>query len=553
MNRKTLISIIAGICLLSVGFITQTDDNFVEISKNLEIFGRLYRELNASYVDDPNPNRLMRTGIDAMLHSLDPYTTFIGEDEAEDIRFMSTGEYGGVGALVGKRDKKIQIIEIYEGYPADQAGLRPGDQIVKIDSTIIGPEKAVADVRKMLRGDQGLMVTVEVLRSGLDKTLRVNLIREQVKVNNVPYFGMVQDKIGYIALTGFTQDAGIELEKALRSLRAAHPQMTGVILDLRDNPGGRLDEAVRVANAFLPQNELIVETRGRIEGSHRALTAPYLPVDARIPLVVLVNGRSASASEIVAGAIQDLDRGVILGQRSFGKGLVQNIRPLSYNTQLKVTTAKYYTPSGRCIQAINYAERNEDGSVGRIPDSLRTAYQTRNQRTVYDGGGIEPDVRIEAPPLKTITRELERQGIFFDFVSRYAQTRSSIPAASLFVLGDGDYQEFVTYVQGRDFSYETPADKELEELRSLLKAEQASGAVESELDNLARKLQQQKDLDLNKNRAEIGQMLTREIVRRYHYRRGLIEVSLNNDPEIAAAIEVLSDPQRYGTILNYKN
>ncbi|MCB0844758.1 MAG: S41 family peptidase, partial [Bacteroidetes bacterium] len=400
-KRRFLVLSLVIMVSFSVGFITHVPDNYFEISKNLDIFGKLYREINSLYVDDTDPSELMRTGIDAMLNSLDPYTNYIGEEEIEDFRFMSTGKYGGIGALIGKRKGNIVVLEPYDGYPAQKAGLKAGDQILQIEDTKIGSDKEVSDVRDLLRGEEGTPVKLTIQRLGEEEPMILSLERDQVKVDNVPYSGMVNDHIGYIALTGFTQDAGKEVKKALEKLKKEHSSLSGLILDLRGNPGGRLDEAINVANVFITQKEKIVETRGRQEESRRALYANRPATDDMTPLAVLVNSRSASASEIVAGSIQDLDRGIVVGNRSFGKGLVQNIRPLSYNSQLKVTTAKYYTPSGRCIQAINYADRNEDGSVARIPDSLKNSFTTRNGRTVYDGGGIEPDFDVKKDKLST--------------------------------------------------------------------------------------------------------------------------------------------------------
>lgn len=537
----------------SFGFVTDTSDNLYEISKNLDIFGRLYREVNTLYVEDTEPEDLMRTGIEAMLASLDPYTNFISEEEIEDVRFMSTGQYGGVGALIGKRDEKMVVLEPYEGYPADRAGLKAGDVLVKVnDSPIDAKEMEVSDVRSLLRGEKGTEVSLSVNRPGEEEPITVTLMRDRIKIDNVPYGGMIDEEIGYIALTGFTQDAGKEVQNALETMKQEQPGIKGVVLDLRGNPGGRLDEAVRVANVFIPQKETIVETRGRQESASRVHIAQRVAADPDIPLTVLVDRRSASASEIVAGAIQDLDRGVIIGTRSFGKGLVQNIRPLVYNTQLKVTTAKYYTPSGRCIQAINYAERNEDGSVSKIPDSLMTAFRTRNGRTVYDGGGIAPDIAVPAEKLQIVSIELESQGLIFDFATKFVAEHPSIDNPRSFEISDEMYQAFMEYVKAQDFRYKTPADKELERLRKTIEEESYEALLSEDLASIERQLRQQKDQELSRFRPEISVLLKQEIVKRYYFKTGLIQASFDKDPTILQAMKILKDTEAYQKVLQGK-
>ncbi|MEO0471658.1 MAG: S41 family peptidase [Bacteroidota bacterium] len=534
----------------SLGFVTDVDDNYFEISKNLDIFGKLYREINSLYVDDTDPSRLMRTGIDAMLNSLDPYTSYISENEIEDLRFMSTGQYGGIGALVGKRNGKILILEPYEDYPADESGIKAGDEVISVDGKpVVGDGFEVADVRNLLRGEKGSSLQLEVKRMGEANPIKLSIRRDRIRIDNVPYHGMLDEEIGYISLTGFTQDAGKEVQRATQKMKKEHPDLKGIILDLRDNPGGRLDEAVNVANVFIPQKETVVETRGRIDGSQRSHLAQRPAVDTRIPLAVLVNSSSASASEIVAGAIQDLDRGLIVGQRSFGKGLVQNIRPLSYNTQLKVTTAKYYTPSGRCIQAINYAERNADGSVARIPDSLKNAFKTRSGRTVYDGGGIEPDIFVEPESVERVTIELNRQGIIFDFATDFVNRNPQAPDAREFVITDAIYQDFMAYSQKREFDFSTRAHDQLDKLAAIVKDEAYATQLNNDLRALSLKLDAQKDKDLVKHRNEIQRLLRLEIVKRYHYQDGAIEASFADDAEITAAVEALKDGSQYHKLL----
>ncbi|MEO1449423.1 MAG: S41 family peptidase [Bacteroidota bacterium] len=552
MKYKRII-IWASVVMLSfsVGFVSDITDDYFEISKNLDIFGRVYREINATYVEDTDPSELMRVGIDAMLNSLDPYTTYISEDEAEDFSFFTTGQYGGIGALIGKRTDRLLVIEPYVGSPAAKAGLKPGDQLVRVNDTEIdGKTMQVSDVRNLLRGDKGVELTIVVKREGKTDPITVNLERDRIKIPNVPYSGMVNDKIGYISLTGFTEDAGAEVSGAMRKLRQEHKDLGGVILDLRSNPGGRLDQAIRVANVFIPQKETIVETRGRMADARRVLRATRQAIDSETPLVVLVNGRSASASEIVAGAIQDLDRGVIIGQRSFGKGLVQNIRPLNYSSQLKVTTAKYYTPSGRCIQAIDYAERDEEGRVTRIPDSLKTAFSTRNGRTVYDGGGIEPDLEVDEQIIQPITIALNRQGLIFDFAVKYASRNAEISSVRDFRIDDALYQEFIAYAESKDFDYETRAERQLEKLSKTIEDEAYAGRVSEDLEALKSRLEAQKDKDFNKHREEIALLLKQEIVKYYYFKAGGIEATFDFDDDIKAAVGMLEDQKSYDKTLS---
>jgi len=548
MKRTFFSGILILLLSFSLGFVSEVSDNYFEISKNLDIFGKLYREINALYVDDTDPSQLMRTGIDAMLNSLDPYTNFISEDEQEDIRFLSTGQYGGIGALVGKRKNNLVIIEPYEGYPADLAGLKAGDVIVRIgNEPVYGTNKEVADVRNLLRGDRGTEVAMEYERGG--KRKEVKIYRNRIKIDNVPYYGMIDEKIGYIALKGFTLDAGREVQKALRELKKEE-SLTGIVLDLRGNPGGRLDEAVNVANTFVAQNEPIVETRGRLEGSRRTHSANKIPVDTEIPLAVLVDKSSASASEIVAGSLQDLDRAVIIGQRSFGKGLVQNIRPLSFNTQLKITTAKYYTPSGRCIQAINYAERREDGSVARIPDSLKNVFKTRNGRTVYDGGGIEPDLKIEEETSQLIINALEREGLIFEFATDYVRNHPTAPQVRSFDLTDAIYQDFISFAQSSTFSFQTSSDLQLEKLQSTVEQEAYGKALNKQMEIIAKELQRLKFEDIRRYKSSISHLIRKEIIRQYYYEDGVLESSLDKDPELLEATNILKNPVAYKKILS---
>ncbi|GAB4403503.1 MAG: S41 family peptidase [Bacteroidia bacterium] len=551
--RQLAVGALVILLTFSFGF-TTTDlaNNYHEISKNLDIFGHLYKEVSSAYVEETSPEELIRTGIDAMLKSLDPYTDFIAEEDAEDLSFMSTGQYGGIGAVIGRQRDRFVVFEVYEGYPADRAGMQPGDELVAIEADAVSTEKMdVEYVRNRLRGDKDTEIRLTIRRPGESQQRELLLTRDRVRVANVPYYGMANAHIGYIALAGFTQDAAKEVQEAFQNLRRTHgDELRGIVLDLRDNPGGRLDESVRVANLFIDQKEVIVETRGRTEGSSRIHRAMYPPVDADIPLAVLINSGSASASEIVTGALQDLDRAVIIGQRSFGKGLVQSVRPLPYNTQLKITIAKYYTPSGRCIQAINYADRHADGSVSRIPDSLKTAFQTRGGRIVYDGGGIEPDLIVGQETLPTAIQALQTQGLIFDYATAFVQEHPVIAQPRDFRLSDAAYQDFLVFVKEHGFQYQTASDEELEQLIETAKEESYAALIETELETLRTKLEKQKQRDLIRHKVAVGALIEREIARRYYYAPGEIQAGFRSDVSLQQALSVLEDETRYRAILS---
>ncbi len=536
--------IIAVFSALAITLTSAGSRNF-EIARNLDIFSTLFRELVVNYVDDVNVSEVMKSGIDGMLSSLDPYTTFIPESEIEDVRFMTTGQYGGIGAVIRPRDGRMMIVEPYEGFPAYKAGLIPGDIILEIN----GQSTAGRDedeVRALLQGQPGTSLSIMVERD-VEQIVK-SLEREVVRVDNIPYYGMVNETTAYIKLTGFTQRAGREVKSALEALMNEN-QVKSVIIDLRDNGGGLLHEAVNITNLFVEKDELIVSTKGRLPdrtSTHRTLNDP---VDKEIPLAILVNRASASASEIVAGSIQDLDRGVIIGDRTFGKGLVQNVVPLSYNTQLKVTVAEYFIPSGRSIQAINYAERRDDGSVAEIPDSLKSAHTTRGGRRVHDGGGIEPDITVQRPEPGNITRALSRQFLIFDYASKFRKENSEIAPAAEFAITDEIYNDFMEFVAGKDFSYTTRTENLLNQLKETASGEQYFNAIEQEFDTLKDRIRREKEQDFITFREEIEHSLLMEIVSRYYYREGRVVVSLDYDPDVEKAIEVLNDTGAYSGIL----
>jgi carboxyl-terminal processing protease len=546
---------IIAIALLPVVFVASiaatATDKYFEISKNLDVFATLYKELNTYYVDDVEPATLIRAGIDAMLETLDPYTNFISEDEMEDYRLQTTGKYGGIGAYIRKVGDYVVVSEPYENYPAFKAGLMAGDIITEIDGQNV-QGKTSEEVSKLLKGQAGTAVTVKVKRlvaEGQEKEMLVSLTREEIKLLNVPYSGMINDEIGYIKLANFTENAGKEVREALEALKQNNPNLKGVVFDVRGNPGGLLNEAVNVSNVFVEKGKEIVSTKGKVKEWDKVFRSQYPAVDPLIPLVVLTNKGSASASEIVAGAIQDLDRGVVVGQKTFGKGLVQTTRPLSYNTKLKVTTAKYYVPSGRCIQAINYAEKDEDGSVKRIPDSLKTPFKTLNGRTVYDGGGIDPDITVDHDKLSPIAISLINNNHIFNYATLFKVKNPAIAASKQFSLSDNEYNNFINYLKDKEYDYTTETEESLEAFKRIAEKEKYFEAVKKDFEALSDNVKHDKEKDLIKFKDEIKALLEEEIVTRYYYSKGRTELSFKNDKDIQQALKVLNNKAEYYKIL----
>lgn len=551
MSRRSTIGFYCLILLaatLNVGHIAKGTDDYFEISKNMSIFGKLYREINAYYVDEVDPTNFMRAGIDGMLESLDPYTNFISASEIEDFRFMTTGSYGGIGANIAELEDKYIVMEAYEDDPAVEAGLKVGDEVLQIDNEAI-QNKHNVDIRTLLRGQAGTQVVLLVQRPGEKDKRKISITRKEVKMENVPYYGMINDKTGLIVLTNFYQDAGKEVRDAMTDLKAKNPNIESLILDVRGNPGGLLHEAVNIVSTWVKNGELVCETRGRMEGTQKKYPTHDNPIDTTIRIAVLVNSRSASASEIVTGAIQDLDRGVVVGTRSFGKGLVQTTRALNYNTQLKLTTAKYYIPSGRCIQALDYSHRNPDGSVGKVPDSLKKPFKTHNGRTVYDGGGIEPDIEVKNEALKTVTNALINQNIIFHFATQYALKHEKIADARTFKVTDDIYKEFKAFVLSKNFEYESPAEKELSKFKNVVEDEHNYELVSKEFNLIQNKLKELKANELEEHKDEITRILTTEIIKRYYFRKGMIESGFENDECVLAAIKILNNPTEYKKML----
>lgn len=538
--------VVTALFALTLFSFSQTSTNYFEISKNLDIFASVFREINAYYVDDVDAGKLMRKAIDEMLNSLDPYTNYISESEIEDFQFQMTGQYGGIGSQIGQRDDYIMITDPYEGYPAQKEDLRAGDLIIEVEGKSV-KGKTSSDISKLLKGSPGTKVTLKLKREG-EGELTKTLTREEIRVKNVPYYGMVNEQTGYIRLQSFTNDAGKEVRDAMVELKK-NQVLKSVILDVRGNPGGLLHESVNIVNVFVPQGIEVVSTKGKIKESDKVYKTINQPVDTEIPLVVLTNRSSASASEIVSGSLQDLDRAVVIGTRTFGKGLVQNTRPLSYGTQVKITTAKYYTPSGRCIQALDYSHRNEDGSVGSVPDSLKKEFKTKNGRKVFDGGGVDPDIAIAIKPFSKITESLLTKQLIFDYATYYRSKKSSIAPAKEFVLTDADFQDFKNYISKKEYDYTTASEKALEDFKKKAEEEKYFDAVKTQYDALRQNLTHDKQADLDKNKAEIMELLQEEIARRYYYQKARYETSFTTDDDIQEALKLFKDTARYQQIL----
>lgn len=526
------------------------DDINFEISKNLDIYFTLFKELNLYYVDEKAPADLVKTSIDKMLQTLDPYTVYIPESQMEDYKLMTTGEYGGIGALIRKSGEYIVIAEPYENFPAYKAGLKAGDLILEVDGNSI-KGKSSEDISNVLKGQPNSTLKLLLKRPGVEKEFEKEIVREEIKINSVPYSGLISEGIGYIRFSSFTQNSGEEVKNAFLDLKEKY-NIKSLVLDLRGNPGGLLLEAVNITNLFVKKGEEVVSTKGKISEWNKTYKTVNQAIDAEIPIVALVNRSSASASEIVSGAFQDLDRAVIVGERTFGKGLVQTTRPLSYNSKLKVTTAKYYIPSGRCIQALDYAHRNEDGSVGKIPDSLITEFSTKNGRKVFDGGGVMPDIEVKPIYLSKIAVSLVAENYIFDYATLYANKHENIDSASTFSITDEDYTDFISYLNDKDFDYNTISERKLDELIEITEKEKYYDSAKEEFDILKQKIAHDKNKDLQTFKEEIIELLNEEIISRYYYQKGRIQFALTKDPEVEKAIEVLNNKEEYEAVFAVK-
>lgn len=538
--------VIICLCVASI-FAFNFSQDYFEVSKNLDVFNTLYRELNIAYVDETKPGQLMKTGIEAMLGSLDPYTNYYTENDIEDYRYMTTGEYGGIGALIQDVDKKITITEPYEGFAAFKAGLRAGDEVVEVNGVnVIG--KKTEDITTMLKGQAGTPIKLKIMRLGQTSATELNLKREEIKIKAVSYYNMLNAETGYIKLTSFTDNCSGEVKEALLKLKEKNCK--SLILDLRGNPGGLLHEAVNIVNLFIEKNNEVVSTRGKVKEWNKQYFSLYAPVDTQIPLVVLVDNNSASASEIVSGALQDLDRAVILGQRSYGKGLVQQTRPLTYNAQLKVTVAKYYIPSGRCIQALDYTHKDEEGRVEKVPDSLITAFKTKNGRIIYDGAGILPDVSTTDVKYSNVLATLLNKNLVFTFVNQYLLKHPQYQTTATTVsLTDADYNDFISYLKDKDYNYKTQSDFALEDLKLDATKEKYYESIKAEYEILLNKMVANKKDDLIRFKPEIKQFIEEEIASRFEFQRGRIETALRYDLEVEDAKKLLADKAKMTSIL----
>ena len=533
---------ISGASFFSYSF----TDSYFEISKNLEIFAKLFQELNIYYVDETKPGELIKTGIDAMLRSLDPYTVYYPEERIEDFKFLTTGQYGGIGSLIRKKDDYVMIAEPYEGFPAQKAGLLAGDIVLEVDGQDV-KGKTTSEMSGTLKGQAKSELVMKIKRPFEEEILTKTLIREDIKIEDVPYHGILDNGVGYLRLSSFTQTASGAVRKAVEELKKQG--MTSLVFDLRGNGGGLLREAVEIVNLFVPKGVEVVSTKGKLKNWDRSYKTGKEPLDMNIPLCVLIDEGSASASEIVAGALQDLDRAVIVGQKSYGKGLVQQTLSLSYNTRLKVTVSKYYIPSGRCIQKIDYALK-ENGKAKQIPDSLAEAFSTTRGRVVYDAGGIAPDIKTNAPAYSNIAGELSQEDLIFDFATEFRAKNDSLEGPATFAVNDAFYATFEAFLEDKELNYKTESEELLEELAEASKKEKYFDNIQSEYASITNRIKESKAEDLKMHKSEIIEILTNELVSRYYYQKGRIISSLSSDDEISEAKRVLQDRALYDSILD---
>ncbi|MES2703404.1 MAG: S41 family peptidase [Bacteroidota bacterium] len=544
---------IAGAALTASAFFfinaKSADDPYFEISKNLDIYTNLFRELNTYYVDPIEPGKLVKTGVNAMLDELDPYTNYITEADIEEYEFMTTGKYGGIGANMHRKGDEIFIGDVYENSPAQKAGLHPGDQVLSIDNQPV-KGKSIDDMGMLLKGSPGTQITIKIKDAYTKQDAQKQITRGEIEISSVPYASLEgpQNNIAYVRLTQFTQGCGRQVRDAYDSLKKVQPALKGVVLDLRNNPGGLLDEAVNVCNIFMDKGQLVVSTKGKIPEMDKDYKTAGPVWNKDLPVTVLINHSSASASEIVAGTLQDLDRGVIVGERSYGKGLVQVTRPLGFNARLKLTIAKYYTPSGRCIQALDYSHRNPDGSVGVVPDSLKKSYKTKMGRTVKSGGGVDADVAIKDEPMSMVAVTLYTKNYLFDYATDYARQHGSIPPANKFTLTDAEFNQFAKWLENKDYSYKTETENSLDSLKKLAIKEKYYEDSKAEFESLKNKLSHDKKQDLMKNKDQVKHMLENEIASRYYYTRGRMAQSMLHDKELDKALALIGSAEYQGIL-----
>lgn len=548
MSKRSFFRVTGITFLVIIIAAAAPNSRYFEIAKNIEIYSALYKTINEIYVDEVNPNKLLNTSVETMLSNLDPYTVYISEDKIEDFRTESTGEYGGIGASTVRLNGRVFISMVVNDGPADNAGIEIGDEVITAAGVpVLG--KTNDELNQLVRGQAKTSVLLGIKKNGQDNVEDLSVIRDKITIENVPYFGMVDENTGYIKFTTFTANGAKNITKALKDLK--NQGATSVILDLRDNPGGLLNEARDICNLFIPKGKLVVSTKGKRPENSSEFKTLNAPLDLKIPVIVLVNHSSASASEIVAGTLQDYDRAVIMGQKSYGKGLVQNVRPLSYNAQLKVTIAKYYTPSGRCIQALDYTHRNEDGSVGTIADSLKTSFKTVNGRTVYDGGGVDPDVLLPDKEWPSLLVELVRQGKIYTYANVFKLANPTIAEPKEFNLTDKQFEDFVNWIEADTITYESTAQKKFDVIEELSKnLNEQSELYASTLAEVKSELEQPVSSQLYAIKKDIERTLEAEIALRYYSEEGGIQASLADDFEVNRARELLKNPAQYKKILS---
>lgn len=544
-KRAKILLTVGGLSVIFLAF-NNPSQRFFDISKNLEILTSVYNEVNKYYVDDIDPNVIMRKGIDSMLGSLDPYTNYIPEDDIEDFQFISTGQYGGIGSVVGTKNGKVLILMPYKGFPADKAGLKIGDEIVEVDGENVQGKKT-NEVSKFLKGQANTKIELKIKRYGEKELLPITLIRDKIKVKSVPYYGMINDEVGYFRLTSFTNGASREIKKALEALKSDGAKK--IIFDLRDNGGGLLKEAIQISNLFIPKGKEVVSTRGKVAKWNVTYNTESSSFDENIPIAILVNGRSASASEIVSGVIQDYDRGILVGRQTYGKGLVQATFDIAHRSKVKVTTAKYYIPSGRCIQAIDYSKRSADGKAQKVPDSLLVKFKTKNGRIVYDGQGVTPDVKITKKGSSPLMNALYQKQMIFNYAIKYHYEHKEIAPALEFKLTHNDYIDFKTWLNTQEFDYKIALEKRLESFEKQIEKDSIQIDMKDELVQIKEKIQDIKKIAFEEFEKEILETLETEIAGHYYYQNGIIESSFDNDKDVAKAIELLNDEQAYNKIL----
>lgn len=551
MFKKTIFPFIFLLTsALSVSGAAKPDQRTFRISKNLTIFNSVFRELDMFYVDTLNYDKMVKGSIDNMLEKLDPYTVYLPEEETDDLTFMTTGEYAGIGAMIMKTGTEVVVSEPYEGMPAQRNGIRAGDVILDIDGQKVSG-RTVNEVSALLKGTPGTIIKLKLKRPAEKNIIEKSFNREKIQINPVRYSTLVADKIGYLMLSEFTDRAAIELKAAVNEMVHKN-QIESLVLDIRNNGGGLIDEAIKIVGYFVPKGTEVVTTKAKNKEADRTYKTPTEPIFPQMKLVILANRSSASASEIVAGSIQDLDRGVIVGERTFGKGLVQNIRPVGFGGNLKVTTAKYYIPSGRCIQAIDYSHRNEDGSVGHIPDSLTSEFKTRIGRKVRDGGGIIPDTLTKDERKLNVAYYIFAQNLYFDFVTQYVLKHSAIASPATFKLSEDDYKAFTDYLISKKFSYTTQTEKYYKELLEMAQYEGLDSRAKDEFAALKTKLMPEVSKSLEENKTDIAELLSLEIIKRYYYQKGEIQYSLRTDKELKVALDLLKPEGKYSMILSGK-